>query len=70
MARTYPRIGEISTPYKPQGMCIFCGGNKANRRIEIQVNWFRGDDDVAKAHGRCIAQIPKIDLLDEIIENS
>jgi hypothetical protein len=41
--REYPRIG-ADRPAK-RGMCSCCN-QTAMRRVDIQVNWFRGDDEV------------------------
>ena len=41
--REYPRIG-ADRPAK-RGMCSCCS-QTAKRRVDIQVNWFRGDDEV------------------------
>ena len=38
---------------KPQGLCIVCGEPKSDARMEVQVNIFRGDDDVYKIHWKC-----------------
>lgn len=44
--RTYPRIGEIKR-YNGSRMCKACGIiTKPCKRVDIQVNWFRGDDEV------------------------
>jgi len=70
----YPRIGTIHEVY-PKGICIFCGDPKSNRRIDVQVNWMRGDDEVFKAHAKCIKAIHKENLLlslgyDEVSDES
>ncbi|WP_134046860.1 hypothetical protein [Paraburkholderia caballeronis] len=47
--RTYPRIGaEANLKNK---LCSCCT-NKAVKRIDIQTNWMRGDDDVMNVCGR------------------
>ena len=38
---------------KPQGLCWICGEPKADAKMEIQINNFRGDDDVYKIHWKC-----------------
>ncbi len=38
---------------KPQGLCIICKESKADARVEVQTNNFRGDDDVYKIHWKC-----------------
>jgi len=65
-ARTYPRIGAVSNragytkakKLKPS-TCHACGA-QAIYRIDIQVNWFRGDDEVVsscEAHKNDIAAL-------------
>lgn len=67
MARSYPRIGEIST-VRPQGLCYLCNsilldGKRPNKRIHVQWSIFRGDDEVYKAHEACIKKLSRIELL-------
>lgn len=49
----YPRIGEWFK-CKPKGVCVVCGDIKADARATIQINNFRGDDEVFKVHAHCI----------------
>lgn len=58
MKRTYPRIGEArKIPVNQnhgRGKCLVCQA-RADWKIDIQVNEFRGDDDVVRAcaeHGK------------------
>lgn len=49
--RKYPRIGasKAITPQKGQMLlCIVCGA-PATHRLELEVNWFRGDDETVRA---------------------
>lgn len=54
--RKYPRIGSerLHRPQRGQKRplktppCIVCG-EPSTHRVEIQVNWFRGDDEIANA---------------------
>ena len=56
----YPKVSERGKmPLLDKGKfntekCIFCGGVGVSSRITIQVNWFRGDDEVAFAHHTCL----------------
>lgn len=56
MSRTYPRVGS-TRKHKPQRgqkkplrtpPCAVCG-QPSTCRVEIEVNWFRGDDERANA---------------------
>jgi hypothetical protein len=56
--RQYPRIGKIEK-VKPQGLCFLCdtvmlNGKRPEKRIHVEYDYFRGNDDVFKAHGECI----------------
>lgn len=42
---------------RPQGICLVCGGNKADARVHVATNNFRGDDEVIKAHSTCIKNL-------------
>ncbi len=47
-ARIYPRIGSDTAAKAGGQKCRFSGCSaKATRRIFIEVNWFRGDDELA-----------------------
>jgi hypothetical protein len=68
MAKKYPNIGSV-TKRKPQGRCVICGeiekdGCKPNCAITVQFNWFRGDDEVYKAHLACYQERTE----DEVIQ--
>ncbi len=57
----YPRVGEVNK-VRPQGVCAYCGEIERNdlrpaRRIHIQHDWFRGNDDVLKGHGICVQEL-------------
>lgn len=58
MARRYPRLGSTQK-IKPGPQCWVCKQPGADRRVEVQVNWFRGDDDVYKVHVACIPDLKK-----------
>ena len=49
----YPRFGQVRH-HKPQGKCVICGNGKAEKRVDVQINIFRGDDEVYKVHAKCI----------------
>ena len=47
MAKIYPAIGKKRLPHKKSigGLpCIICG-ELTTGRVDIEVSWFRGDDD-------------------------
>ena len=45
MAKKYPAIGRKKRPKNAGGLpCIICG-IPTTGKIDIEVNWFRGDDD-------------------------
>jgi hypothetical protein len=52
MKNKYPKIGGKSDR-KPQGRCKLCGKNKADCRVDVEFNEFRGDDIVYKCHKEC-----------------
>lgn len=59
MAKTYPCLGN-STKYKtPRGLCVICKA-PAYCRVDIQTNWFRGDDEVFRT---CVDHSKNIDAL-------
>lgn len=43
--KSYPALGEVQK-LKGQGVRCACCGAPAVFRIDVQVNWFRGDDEV------------------------
>lgn len=54
-----PKLGGIRRNPKGGGMCIVCGQNKAESWVDVQVTWFRGDDDVYHIHKDCYKLIVK-----------
>lgn len=44
--RKYPYFGNSQKLPRQKNKLCSCHGNKATRRVDIQLNWFRGDDDV------------------------
>ena len=46
---------------RPKGLCLFCGANKSNISIGVQINNFCGDDEVFNAHKECYASYIKND---------
>lgn len=63
----YPKIGQIVSKHK-QGLCKICGGNKSDSYVNVQVNWFRGDDEVFNIHKKCVDKIGYKNLLQELIK--
>ena len=53
MSHKYPRIGDIRN-VRPQGLCCICKQPKSDCRVDVQLNWFRGEDDVHKIHRECL----------------
>jgi hypothetical protein len=43
--------------------CVVCGKRDVNWRIDIQTDWFRGNDDVVYAHKACVKGKSGADLL-------
>ncbi len=52
MAKQYPTIGS-KQPWRTGKKCAICGKAGTDQRIDIQVNWFRGDDEVIHVHADC-----------------
>lgn len=51
----YPRIKQktkINYNKRGKGICKICG-EPSRGRVDVQVNWFRGDDDVLKVCQNC-----------------
>lgn len=70
MARSYPYISEKLKLRGKQasGLCVFCGQPRSDMRLVVQVNWFRGDDEVFKVHGDCIKGKHAPQLIDMLKE--
>jgi len=66
MSRAYPRIGQIITianKRQEQYRCEFCKLSGVNKWVEIQVNQFRGDDDIFFFHSKCLDGLKEIQIL-------
>jgi len=61
--RIYPRVGDVHN-VRPQGRCIKCNEPRANARVAIQVNIFRGDDVVVKIHRDCLKPLSNNDVIE------
>ncbi len=46
MSRKYPRLGYDGGNIPKGSACKACGSYESVRPQAVQVNWFRGDDDV------------------------
>lgn len=68
MGRKYPNISSIDR-VKPQGLCVICKQPKANARLTVEHNIFRGDDSVLKVHSQCVTG-PKEDVLQKLPINN
>lgn len=66
--KEYPRIGSRSKK-KPKGMCVICKEGKADARVDVEINMFRGDDDVYKVHSRCIKNVRGDKLLENLLKS-
>ena len=53
MARKYPRLGSWYV-FRGERPCAICKQPGADAVMPVQVNWFRGDDDVHIVHKECI----------------
>lgn len=67
MARQYPRIGNRRSD-TPKGNCVLCGKPKADYRVDVEFNWFRGDDEVYKVHKLCQKNMKGDDLLKRLLK--
>ena len=61
------KVGERYKTY-PKGLCILCGFPKADGRVTIETNSFRGDDLVYKAHWGCLSKLKDTELLVKLFE--
>lgn len=62
----YPKLGNLYE--KRGGMCVLCGHNRADQRIEIQRDMFRGNDTVHPVHLACYAGVPRDERLQTLLE--
>lgn len=71
MPKQYPRFGQRYrlSRNQSQGLCIVCNKPKADARVTIQVDWFRGNDEVFKVHWACIKDKKDSELLVELTKN-
>lgn len=65
--RFYPRLGQIRRASHPQGLCALCGENKANGRVDVQTDEFRGNDVVYKVHLSCVRGVDQNVLVGTLI---
>jgi len=56
--KDYPRIGS-KQKHNLKNRCAVCGGLKPDLRIDVEVNNFRGDDDVYLIHTECFDDLKK-----------
>ena len=60
--RKYPRIGDVvNVPRGKQPTCrgLQCHFKTATKIVTIQTSWFRGEDEVTKLCGDCLAALRK-----------
>lgn len=62
----YPRIGEIVKCVR--GRCRLCDKPRSNKAVIVQVNCFRGDDEVLTVHADCIKDLKPQEVLQLLIE--
>jgi hypothetical protein len=50
----YPRIGKVVKNRNPRSgaQCVVCKAVPADR-TDIEINWFRGDDEVTRVCAKC-----------------
>ena len=65
-ASKYPRVGNIVRSRR--GLCKLCGQPKSDTAIVVQMDWFRGDDEVFPVHVACIQGKKVRELLQILIE--
>lgn len=65
--KQYPRIGSRNK-LKGARQCRICGSPGADERIDIQVSWFRGEDEVLLVHSECANGLDANALLDAVNE--
>jgi hypothetical protein len=59
----YPRRGGETKLDAPR-LCAVCRQWGALRRVDVQVDWFRGNDVVVYAHTRCLKGKTAAELLE------
>lgn len=65
----YPKVGD-NWREKPQGLCKLCDKPRAEWRIAIEVDIFRGNDEVIKVHRRCLKSLANHEFLKRVYGNS
>lgn len=60
--RKYPRIGMFHTK-KPKGRCRISGEVGADANLDIEINEFRGDDEVFNIHAVCADPLDDDELI-------
>jgi len=68
MSRTYPYISETRKMKQPAHRCALCGETQADTKATLQINWFRGDDEVFYIHQRCIDGKAWVDVAKELFK--
>ena len=63
----YPKISEKIKISHPKGLCHFCNQPKADTKIIMEVDIFRGNDRVYKVHSECIKNFSDKILVQKII---
>lgn len=63
----YPRIGEQYSMSQPRGICVICSQPKADYKVIVEVDIFRGNDLVYKVHKACIWRVQEKVLVKELM---
>lgn len=70
MSNRYPRYTTerliVKGNQRPQ--CKICGELGADTRVDIQVNWMRGDDIVIRVHKQCLKEMPRENRAQKLLE--
>lgn len=64
--KKYPRIGSIRK-MNPQHLCKICGKPRSDLRVEIQVSYMRGDDEVFFIHNECRKGLSEPEIIERIL---
>jgi len=70
--RKYPRISDIKRwrgKKKLGGKCFMCGNDDPDTLVTLQTNWFRGDDEVFKAHELCVKGVSSQAMIERIYQS-
>lgn len=66
----YPRIGSTSKLSHPRHVCQLCVQLKADLRVDVQLDPFRGNDEVFYVHQTCWDNTPREARLNRLFDVS